>query len=48
MNALILFMLKKKEGLRLCVNYKSLNNLTKKNHYLLPLINETLDHLINA
>jgi hypothetical protein len=47
-SALILFMLKKEGGLRLYVNYKSLNNLIKKNHYPLPLINETLDRLINA
>jgi hypothetical protein len=46
--ALILFMLKKEEGLKLCVNYKGLNNLIKKNRYSLPLINETLDRLINA
>jgi hypothetical protein len=46
--ALVLFMLKKEGGLRLCVNYKGLNNLMKKNHYLLPLISETLDHLVDA
>jgi hypothetical protein len=41
-------MLKKEEGLRLYMNYKGLNNLMKKNHYPLSLINETLDRLINA
>jgi hypothetical protein len=41
-------MLKKEGGLRLYVNYRGLNNLMKKNHYFLPLINETLDHLVDA
>ena len=33
--------IKKKDGsLRLCVDYRALNEVTKKNHYLLPLIGE--------
>jgi hypothetical protein len=47
-DAPVLFVLKKEEGLRLCVNYRGLNNLMKKNHYPLLLISETLDRLIDA
>jgi hypothetical protein len=46
--ALVLFVPKKGGGLRLCVNYRGLNNLTKKNRYPLPLISETLDRLVDA
>ena len=41
----ILFVKKKNESLRLCVNYRGLNLLTIKNRYLLPLIGESLDRL---
>ena len=35
---------KKKEGsLRLCVDYRGLNEVTKKDRYSLPLIGEALD-----
>lgn len=30
---------------QLCINYKSFNNLTIKNQYLLPLVRELLDRL---
>ena len=41
--------LKKKEGkLRLCVDYRALNEITKKDRHLLPLINEALDTLGGA
>ena len=43
--ASILFVQKKDGSLRLCVDYRGLNNLTIKNHYPLPLIGESLDHL---
>ena len=33
---------KKKEGLRFYVDYRGLNNITKKDQYPLPLIKETL------
>ena len=46
--ALILFVLKKDRGLRLCVNYYNLNKITIKNRHPLPLINKTLDRLIEA
>ena len=33
---------KKEGGLRFCVDYRGLNDITRKNQYLLPLIKETL------
>ena len=44
----ILFVPKKDGGLRLCVDYRGLNKVTKKNRYPLPLISETLDRLVGA
>ena len=46
--ALILFDQKSDSSLRLCVNYRSLNNLTIKNWYPLLLIEESLDRLGRA
>ena len=46
--ALVLFQQKKDGGLRLCVNYYSLNSITIKNRHALPLISETLDRLVGA
>jgi hypothetical protein len=43
-----LFVLKKDEGLRLCVDYRGLNKVTIKNRYPLPLINEAIDRLVGA
>ena len=43
--ALILFDKKLDGSLRLCVNYRSLNNITIKNRYPLPLFGESLDRL---
>ncbi len=40
--SLILFIEKKDESLRFCVDYRKLNALIKRNHYSLPLIDETL------
>jgi len=38
--------IKTKEGkLRLCVDYRELNDITKKDQYPLPLIGEALDRL---
>ena len=34
--------------MRICYNYKELNNVTIKNQYLLPLIRKTLDALYGA
>ena len=44
----ILFVKKKDGSLRLCVDYRALNKLTKKNRYPLPLIREALDRLSGA
>jgi hypothetical protein len=43
--ALILFVKKKDGSLRLCVDYRGLNKITKKNRYPLPLILGLLDWL---
>ena len=39
----VLFVKKKDSSLRLCVDYRGLNDITVKNRYPLPLIQETLD-----
>ena len=44
----ILFVLKKDDGLCLCVNYHGLNAVTLKNCYPIPLVNEIMDHLSGA
>jgi hypothetical protein len=43
--ALILFVKKKDDSLRLYVDYRGLNKITKKNRYPLPLISGLLDRL---
>ena len=40
--ALVLFIKKPDRLLRFCIDYRKLNYITKKDQYLLPLINETL------
>jgi len=40
--SLILFIKKKDDSLRFCINYRKLNALIKRNRYFLSLINETL------
>src|ERR1700741_1667881 len=44
----VLFAKKKDGSLRLCVDYRGLNRVTKKNRYPLPLINNMLDRLGKA
>jgi len=44
----ILFVLKKDGGLRLYVDYRGLNDITTKNRYPLPLINEIIDRVSSA
>jgi transposase InsO family protein len=44
----ILFVPKKDGGLRLCVDYRALNKVTRKNRLALPLITEILDRLTGA
>ncbi len=43
--SLILFIEKKDDSLRFCINYWKLNALIKRNHYSLLLINETFTHI---
>ncbi len=41
-----IFFVPKKDGtLRLCVDFRGLNQITKKNRYPLPLISESIDHI---
>lgn len=44
----VLFIKKKNEDLKFCIDYRSLNELTKKDRYLLFLILETLSQLTRA
>ena len=44
----ILFVKKKDGSLRLCVDYRGLNRITRKNRYPLPLIGDLLDRLQSA
>lgn len=44
----IIFVPKKDGSLRLCVDYRGLNELTIKNRYPLPLVGETMDRLAGA
>ncbi|KAG5716920.1 hypothetical protein E4T56_gene8539 [Termitomyces sp. T112] len=44
----VLFAKKKDGSLRLCVDYRGLNKVTKKNQYPLPLIRDLVDRLCSA
>jgi hypothetical protein len=44
----VIFVPKKDGSLRLCVDYRGLNRITRKNRHPLPLISETLDRLRDA
>jgi hypothetical protein len=44
----VIFVCKANRSLRFCINYRKLNAITKKNCYLLPLINEMLARLAKA
>ena len=44
----ILFARKKDGTLRMCVDYRSLNKMTKKDIYPIPRINNLLDRLTNV
>jgi len=44
----VLFAKKPGGGLRLCVDYRALNAITKKDRYPLPLIHETLNNICKA
>jgi hypothetical protein len=43
--ALVLFTLKKEGALRMCVDYRALNDITIKNRYPLPRVDEIFDQL---
>jgi len=43
--SLILFIEKKDDSLRFCVDYRKLNALIKRDHYSLSLIDETFAHI---
>ena len=47
-NALMFFVFKKNDNLRLCINYKELNVFIIKNKCSFFLIDETLNHLMNV
>ncbi|KAL8296565.1 hypothetical protein RB600_001856 [Gaeumannomyces tritici] len=44
----VLFVPKKDGSLRLCVDYRALNRITRKNRYPLPLISDLMDRLAGA
>ena len=44
----VLFILKKNKKLRMCINYRQLNSITRKDRYLLPLISKIQDRIDNA
>jgi hypothetical protein len=46
--ALVLFILKKRGGLRLYIDYRGLNRITKKNRYLLSFISKIFDRLVGV
>jgi hypothetical protein len=46
--ALVLFVQKKDGSQRMCVDYRSLNDVTRKNKYLLPRIEDLLDQMRDA
>jgi hypothetical protein len=46
--ALVLFVKKKDGTLRLCIDYRKLNKVTKKNKYPLPIIDDLFDQLVGA
>ena len=46
--AIVLFIEKKDETLRLCIDYRKLNKITIKNKYSLPRIDDLFDQLHGA
>ena len=46
--ALVLFVKKKDGSLKLCIDYRGFNDVTVKNKYLLPYIDELFDQLQGA
>ena len=48
LGALVLFVKKKDESIRLCIDYRELNKMTMKNKYPLPQIDDLFDQLQGA
>ena len=48
LGSLVLFVKKKDGGLRMCIDYRSLNEVTIKNKYPLPRIGDLFDQLKDA
>ena len=46
--ATVLFIKKKDGSLRMCIDYQMLNQVTVKNRYALPRVDDLLDRLIRA
>ena len=46
--ALVLFVKKKDDTLRMCIDYRQINKVTVKNKYLLPRIEDLFDQLKRA
>ncbi|KAI3804696.1 hypothetical protein L1987_26434 [Smallanthus sonchifolius] len=46
--ALVLFVKKKDDSMRMCIDYRELNKVTIKNHYPLPRIDDLFDQLQGA
>jgi hypothetical protein len=46
--AQVLFVLKPNGTLRMCIDYRALNKVTKKNKYPLPRIDDLLDNVSGA
>jgi hypothetical protein len=46
--SLILFVKKPNKSFRFCINFRKLNKITRKDRYLIPLIEEILQYLSRA
>jgi len=44
----VLFILKKNGKLKMCIDYRQLNSITRKDRYSLPLISEIQDRIGNV
>ena len=44
----VIFVKKKNEKLRICINYHALNKITKKNQFPIPLIDDLINRLQGA